>query len=135
MNRKFVVIAGVLGALAVGLGAFGAHSLKSLLSAYQLGIFKTGIQYHFYHTFAILCLAILGQFSTYKSLQKACWFFTFGIVLFSGSLYLLATKDILGLNSFTLILGPLTPIGGVLFLIGWGLIISTGLQLKKPNAD
>jgi len=135
MNRKFVVIAGVLGALAVGLGAFGAHSLKSLLSAYQLGIFKTGIQYHFYHTFAILCLAILGQFSTYKYLQKACWFFSFGIVLFSGSLYLLATKDILGLNSITSILGPLTPIGGVLFLIGWGLIISTGLQLKKPNAD
>jgi uncharacterized membrane protein YgdD (TMEM256/DUF423 family) len=131
MNRQFLIIAGISGAVAVGLGAFGAHSLKSVLSEYQIGIFKTGVQYQFYHTFAILAIGLLGQFDRYKLLKTAGWFFIIGIFLFSGSLYLLATREILGLNSLTPVLGPMTPIGGLSFLIGWSLIVATALKIKK----
>ena len=131
MNKKFLIIAGIFGALGVILGAFGAHSLKSVLSEYQLSIFKTGIQYHFYHTFALLGLALFGKFSEYKYLKTAAWLFVIGILFFSGSLYLLACREVLNLNSLTPILGPITPIGGMLFLFGWCCIIWTGIRMKN----
>lgn len=92
--------------LAVGLGAFGAHALKARLSPEMLAIFETGVRYQVYHALALLLLAAL------RGPEKAGWCFTAGIALFSGSLYLLALT---GVKKW----GAVTPIGGLLFLIGW----------------
>jgi uncharacterized membrane protein YgdD (TMEM256/DUF423 family) len=120
--RKNTILAlvGILGALAVGLGAFGAHALKELLA--QNGyteVFRTANQYHFYHTFALALIALLPQPEKYK---WATYSFIVGIVLFSGSLYLLSITKIS-------ILGAITPFGGVFFIAGW-LILCLNTLLK-----
>ncbi len=117
MNKRIITTAAILGMLAVITGAFGAHGLKARLSPVQLQTWGTAVQYHFYHVFALLFLATLGKVSnglTYASY----WLFTFGIVFFSGSLYLLACMPILQWNWLPA-LGPITPIGGLLFIAGW----------------
>ena len=124
MNKRIIIFASVFGILAVIFGAFGAHSLKKLISADELATWNTAVQYQFYHTLALLFLATFSRFPS-KAINAASWFFTFGIVFFSGSLYLLSTKAILHLNSVSL-LGPLTPIGGLFFILGWiSLLVAT----------
>ena len=93
MNRRIILTASFFGAVAVILGAFGAHSLKNVLSADQLAIWTKGIEYQFYHTFALLFLSTFARFRT-KLVDLSYICFTAGMVLFSGSLYLLATRDI-----------------------------------------
>ncbi len=121
MNQNlFLKLAAISGVLAVVLGAFGAHSLAGILAEKQLDTFKTGSQYHFYHTLALLGVAILLRNKPeHKYLKWAARFFLIGILLFSGSLYLLACKDIFQLGAMTKIIGPVTPIGGLCFIIGW----------------
>jgi len=121
-SNKYLMLAGLMGLLAVGIGAFGAHGLKPLLSAKQVGIFETGVAYHFYHTLAIFGVAVLLRNEVNAWWSRAGWAFGIGILLFSGSLYLLACRDLLGIES-TSVLGPLTPIGGVFFMLGWGSLI------------
>lgn len=122
MQKTFGIIASVYGALAVILGAFGAHALKEKLDAYQLEIFNKGVQYQFYHVMALFAVVILSTKIQSKSLDFAGWFFTVGILFFSGSLYLLATRSLTSLDSITPILGPITPLGGLCFIIGWVLL-------------
>ena len=122
MQKTFGIIASVYGALAVILGAFGAHALKEKLDTYQLEIFNKGVQYQFYHVVALFAVVILSTKIQSKSLDFAGWFFTIGILFFSGSLYLLATRTLTGLDSITPILGPITPLGGLCFIIGWVLL-------------
>ena len=113
MDRTFLLIGAVLGFLGVALGAFGAHALKSRLSPEMLAVFETGVRYQMYHAFAVLIVATaIGHIGNARLLVIAGWFFFAGILLFSGSLYVLALTS-LG------ILGAITPIGGLLFLIGW----------------
>ena len=118
LSEKYIQTVGVLGAIAVVLGAFGAHALKDQLSATQLSAYKTGVLYHFIHTLLLLGIYIkMEQSGNFISLKRAFWFVVVGIICFSGSLYLLTTQDLLGINlSF---LGPITPIGGVFFILGW----------------
>ncbi|MEZ5054790.1 MAG: DUF423 domain-containing protein [Chitinophagales bacterium] len=123
MQKTFGIIAAFYGATAVILGAFGAHGLKSKLDMYQLEIFNKGVQYQFYHVFALLAVAFLAQRLSAQTLVFAGWSFTIGILFFSGSLYLLATRHLLGLDSMTPILGPITPLGGLCFIIGWILLL------------
>lgn len=107
--------AAIFGALAVMLGAFGAHGLKTYVDGQQLENWKTGVSYQFYHTFALLALALLGPRDSAGNIAFIT--FTLGIVLFSGSLYLLSTRAVTGLSvSF---LGPVTPLGGLMFIAGW----------------
>jgi uncharacterized membrane protein YgdD (TMEM256/DUF423 family) len=114
MDRTFLLIGSVLGFLAVAFGAFGAHALKSRLTPEMLGVFETGVRYQMYHVFALLIVAAaIGRIGNARLLVMAGWFFFAGIVLFSGSLYTLALSGV-G------ILGAVTPVGGLLFLIGWG---------------
>jgi uncharacterized membrane protein YgdD (TMEM256/DUF423 family) len=128
MNKnKNLVLIGVLGVIAVALGAFGAHGLKPLLTDAQMNTFEIGIRYHFYHTFAILAAAILTKNRTSKPLNIAIILFSVGILLFSGSLYLLACNEILGIESWKF-LGPITPIGGVCLMAGWAMFIVKGLK-------
>lgn len=105
------------GMTAVILGAYGAHGLSLLLEPPQLETFKTGVLYHFIHALAILAI---GQSSLVQNriLKLSAFFFSLGIILFSGSLYLLSCRDILGIASWKF-LGPITPIGGIFYILGW----------------
>ena len=129
MHKLFGLIAAFYGATAVIIGAFGAHALKAKLDVYQHQIFEKGVQYQFYHVAALLAVFLLGTKIDHKLLNIAGWFFTIGILFFSGSLYLLATRDLLGTNALTPVLGPITPIGGLCFIIGWILLGISVLKL------
>ena len=135
MIKNYLIIVGVLGILAVSLGAFGAHTLASLVSEKSLSAFQTGVQYHFYHTLAILGITQLLPHSNQPNLlKKAIHAFIVGILLFSGSLYLLAMSNLLVSGEWNKIIGPLTPIGGIVFIIGWGILIYAGITETK-NKD
>ena len=126
MNKKILITASLFGAVAVVLGAFGAHGLKNLISADALTIWAKGVEYQFYHTFALL---FLSQLKESKWTNMAYRFFSFGILFFSGSLYLLATRTITEI-SFVNFIGPITPIGGLLFIIGWIMLLLSALKTK-----
>ncbi len=113
MQKLFITIGCIAMALAVGLGAFGAHGLKSRLSQEMLTIFETGVQYHFYHAIGIVLLGIVAHWLPDSSLiQWSGWLMTGGILIFSGSLYFLSISGIRWL-------GAITPIGGVCFIASW----------------
>lgn len=109
--RYGIFIAAILGALAVLLGAFAAHGLKSTLSVESLAVLQTGVQYQFIHALALLLVVLLAQQHASRALRFAAIFFVVGVVLFSGSLYVLV------LTPFKP--GLLTPIGGSLLVLGW----------------
>ena len=110
------MIGAVLGFLGVALGAFGAHALKKRLSVEMLAVFETGVRYQMYHALAVLIVAAaIGHIGNAPLLIAAGWFFAAGVLLFSGSLYALALTN-------TRALGAITPLGGLLFLIGWALL-------------
>lgn len=115
---KFFLIAGTFTAfLSVAIGAFGAHALKDTLTAHnRLDTFELGVKYQFYHAFALLAVGILMQLFKNNQFATAGYCFLGGIFFFSGSLYILSLTNI---GKF----GAITPIGGVLFLVGWGLLI------------
>ena len=116
--RKTIALAAILLALAVLLGAFGAHGLKSKLSQAQLNTFEIGIRYHFFHALGLLAIAGLHNSISEKHMRILGLLILFGIILFSGSLYLLAAREVLGISHWKF-LGPLTPIGGLLFITAW----------------
>lgn len=127
MNKRIILTAAFFGALAVVLGAFGAHSLKILISPSALEIWQKGVEYQFYHVFALLYLSTFARYKN-KLIGFAFVFFTLGIVLFSGSLYILALKDAYHLSvSF---IGPITPVGGLCFILGWISLFLAALKDK-----
>ena len=115
-NKNIVVTASILAAITIAIGAFGAHGLKQLVDAKSVATFETGVRYQMYHCLALLVVGFAKPIS--ENTKKWVFrFFLFGIVFFSGSIYLLALKEVL---PFTVsFLGPVTPIGGMLFIIGW----------------
>jgi uncharacterized membrane protein YgdD (TMEM256/DUF423 family) len=118
---KTFLLAGALAAfLAVALGAFGAHGLRGRLAPDMLAVFETGVRYHMYHALAILITGLIAARLDGWLIQTAGWAFVLGIVIFSGSLYLLA---ITGVTMW----GAVTPIGGLAFLVGWACLIAAGL--------
>ena len=116
MDKTFLLIGSAAGFLAVMLGAFGAHGLRTRLSPDMMVVFETGVRYHMYHALAILAVALMMPTLGGWLPRTAGWAFTAGILLFSGSLYALALTGVTTL-------GAITPLGGVAFLIGWGLMI------------
>lgn len=129
MHKSFLVWAAVLGALAVILGAFGAHKLKELVPPETVSTFQTGVTYQFYHVFALLATGILFAQLPGSQLEWAGRCFIIGILLFSGSLYLLTVLKMTG-NVGLKGIGILTPIGGVFFIAGWICLLSGILKLK-----
>lgn len=122
MHKSFLVWATLLGALAVVLGAFGAHKLKELVPAESVQTFQTGVTYHFYHVFALLAVGILYAHIPSDQLVWAGRFFLIGILLFSGSLYIMGymnTAENVGLRK----LGIVTPFGGLAFIAGWVMML------------
>lgn len=123
MRSPFLTLAAVAGFIGVAMGAFGAHGLKHVLSEHHLDVYKTAVSYQMWHA---LLLALIGVLPTHKQLSWAGWLTIAGIVLFSGSLYLLAIFD-LGW------LGIITPFGGVAFLLAWGLLALTSFQYRQET--
>lgn len=128
-----LIILSIFGATAVILGAFGAHFLKERLSTAVLQTYQTGVEYHFYHTAALGLTLLLHLYHRSPWLSRAFWAFVVGILLFSGSLYILSTRDLLGITSYKW-LGPLTPIGGVCFIFGWISILISAIT-KREDTD
>ncbi|WP_394247914.1 DUF423 domain-containing protein [Vibrio profundi] len=129
MKSKYLLMFGGLsGMVSVMLGAFAAHALKVKLPEYLLGVFETGVQYQFIHTLAILACGLLLQMKLSAKAQKyffiAAICFIIGILCFSGSLYALALT---GIKWF----GPITPLGGLLFIIGWGMFSFAALKMNE----
>lgn len=118
MHKSFLTIAAFLGALSVALGAFGAHKLKELVPPETVNSFQTGVSYQFYHSFALLAAGILWlQFpNIFLSWAGRC--FLTGVILFSGSLYVLTLLKATNTTGFRGI-GVLTPVGGLFFIAGW----------------
>jgi len=131
MSKRILVTASMFGATAVILGAFGAHGLKNLIDQNALEIWAKAVEYQFYHTFALLFLYFFDKGEKRKAVKWAYVFFTFGILLFSGSLYLLATRSISNIG-FVNYIGPITPFGGLMFICGWISIFIAAL--KKEHA-
>lgn len=137
MNSKKLTFIGLLGAIAVALGALGAHFLKSklptgLITQEQLIGFDTAVKYQMYHTLAMLALILLSKHTTHKFINWAYNCFFFGILMFSGSLYFLCTRNLFGAE-WLKVLGPITPIGGLFFIAGWILIILVGFSSNKKD--
>ena len=122
MDRTFLIIGALAGLIGVGLGAFGAHGLRVRLPPEMLDVFETGVRYQMYHAFAILIVALMAARLDGWLIRAAGWSFAAGIVLFSGSLYMLALSRIT-------VLGAITPIGGLAFLAGWACLVAAGLAL------
>ena len=122
--KNIYLLFALSGALAVILGAFGAHSLENKISSDELAWFQTANRYHFYHTLALMA-TMLPAFSE-KFRHRAGIFFLIGILFFSGSLYLMSISELIGISRKWL--GPITPIGGIFFILGW---ISLLLGIRK----
>ena len=127
-DKNMAVTASFLAAVTIALGAFGAHGLKSIVDASALLTFETGIRYQMYHCIAILILGLTPSIPE-KIKKTVFWLFIFGIIFFSGSIYLLALNEVLLFNSAKI--GFITPIGGLLFIIGWVWLAFKLLSLKK----
>lgn len=122
MHKGFLKTAALIGALSVILGAFAAHGLKQILSPDVLQIFETAVRYQFYHVFALLAVGILYKEYPGKWMKWSGYFFITGMILFSGSLYLLCYVKH---NAFPLNwLGAITPFGGAAFIAGWVLLFA-----------
>ncbi|OYW82101.1 MAG: hypothetical protein B7Y37_00695 [Sphingobacteriia bacterium 28-36-52] len=130
MYKGFIIIASFLGALAVALGAFGAHGLKNYASPTMINTFETAVKYQFYHVFALFITGILYAYFPTPMLVTAGKLFIVGMSIFSGSLYLLTLFSVLGYNQFKWI-GAITPIGGLLLITAW---ILMGISLWRYKA-
>ena len=118
-SRTVFMAGGILSALSVGLGAFGAHGLKDKIATEQLQVFETGVRYQFFHALALIVLGIFMDRFPSSPMRLTIQLLIAGIILFSGSLYLLSTRELLGIESWKKFLGPITPIGGLCFIAGW----------------
>jgi uncharacterized membrane protein YgdD (TMEM256/DUF423 family) len=126
MQRAFLILAALAGLTAVILGAFGAHSLRNVLTPGQLTVWEKAVQYQIYHALALFICSIYLHREYSAAIRNAALCFIAGILCFSGSLYLLATKDLTGIP--VLLIGPVTPIGGFFFIAGWGLVLMQALR-------
>ncbi len=122
---NWTAIGSLLMGLAVGLGAFGAHGLRNRLDAYSLSVYEKAVFYHFVHAIGILIVALLARTSLISpdGQSRVGWLLLIGIVLFSGSLYALAISGVR-------VLGAITPLGGLAFVLGWLLLAYETLRVK-----
>ena len=128
MNRKILIIASVLGLISVVLGAFASHGLKEVISQNDFQTFQVGVRYQMYHAFLLL---FIGSTTKIKDVVKKrmFWFIAVGLLLFSGSIYGLATNQLTEFD-FTKI-GFITPIGGLLLILAWLTLVLNFFNLKE----
>ena len=127
MDKKIISTGASLGMIAIILGAFGAHALKKALSIEQLSTFETGVRYQMYHALFLLFIGIINDLSQ-KAKKIIYNLVVFGVLLFSGSIYLLATNS---LTSFDFkVIGFVTPVGGLLLILAWGVLLLHFIKKK-----
>ncbi|MFV5699649.1 DUF423 domain-containing protein [Flavobacterium sp. ZT3R17] len=128
MDKKIISTGAIFGMIAIILGAFGAHALKKVLSLEQLSTFETGVRYQMYHAVFLLFIGLTNELS--QKAKKTIYFLVlFGVILFSGSIYLLATND---LTSFDFkVIGFVTPIGGLLLILAWVVLLMNIINKKS----
>lgn len=129
-DKNILLLACVLAAITIAIGAFGAHGLKQIASPAAVSSFETGVRYQMYHVLALLALSMIPGISS-RSKTWVCYFFLFGILFFSGSIYLLALKEALPFS--VAFLGPITPIGGLLLIAGWSRLAMAIFKLKRDK--
>lgn len=128
MDKKIISTGAILGMLAIILGAFGAHALKKVLSIEELATFETGVRYQMYHALFLLFIGMIQEISQ-KAKKTIHYLVIFGILFFSGSIYLLATNN---LTSFDFkIIGFITPIGGLLLILAWSVLLVNIIKKKS----
>ena len=130
MNKSFLKAGALFGALTIIFGAFAAHAIKSRVNTETLSIFETGVRYQMYHVFAIILVGIMYKDFPFKSMIWAGNLFLSGVILFSGSLYLLTYFKATGNENMNW-LGAVTPFGGICFIVGWFLILKSFYKTKK----
>jgi len=127
-NKSLVAIGAFLMAIAVILGALGAHALEGSLTADNLDSFKTGVRYQAWHSLALIILGFAGTtFLSKKQVKTVALLFILGIAMFSFSIYLLSCRSILGIENWASVIGPITPLGGLLLIAAWicfGIMVS-----------
>jgi len=130
MNKRILITACVLAILAIILGAFGAHKLKELLSPHYLNSFETAVRYQMYHVFFLLFLGIYDKIDnqTKRNIYRVV---CLGILFFSGSIYLLSTQEITGINISKI--GIITPIGGLFLILAWVLLLKSLLKIVRDS--
>lgn len=126
MQRQFFMWGAFFGFSGVALGAFGSHGLKKIISPEMLAVFETAVRYQMYHAFTLCVTAILVERSERRFAKISGFAFIIGIILFCGSLYLMALSGVRAL-------GFITPFGGVSFLLGWLFLFLSALKIKKEN--
>ena len=127
MDKKIISTGAILGMIAIILGAFGAHALKKMLSMEELSTFETGVRYQMYHALFLICIGIINELSQ-KTKKIIYNLVVFGVLLFSGSIYVLATNSLTSFDFKTI--GFITPIGGLLLLLAWGVLLFHTLMKK-----
>ncbi|MGB6036952.1 MAG: DUF423 domain-containing protein [Cryomorphaceae bacterium] len=134
IHKSTIAIGAFSMAMAVVLGALGAHALEALISPEQLDSFKTGVRYQAWHSLALVILGFSGNhLLSKKSLKILTSLFVGGIIFFSISIYLLNTRELLGIESWKSFLGPITPIGGLLLISGWMFLGFQAVRNKKTR--
>ncbi len=131
MRKTFLRLGSLFAMLAVIFGAFGAHALEKILPPEQINTFEIGVRYQFYHALALLSVGLLCYWRKTSLLRWSGWFFVIGIILFSGSLYLLAIREHFQLPLDWL--GPVTPLGGGFFILGWALLLASTFQENQKS--
>lgn len=128
MNNKIMITGTIFGALAIILGAFGAHALKNILTLPELATFETGVKYQVYHSFFLLFLGVNSLISEKR--KRIIYYLTFfGVLFFSGSIYLLSISRVSSVNFHAI--GFLTPIGGALLILAWSILTVSFLPKKN----
>ena len=127
MDKKIISTGAILGMIAIILGAFGAHALKKVLSIEELSTFETGVRYQMYHAFFLLFIGMINDLSQ-KAKKTIYNLVVFGVLLFSGSIYVLATNSLTSFDFKTI--GFITPIGGLLLILAWGVLLFHTLMKK-----
>jgi uncharacterized membrane protein YgdD (TMEM256/DUF423 family) len=123
-NPAYITVAALSGAIAVGLGAFGSHGLRHIVSPESLGVWKTAVEYQFIHTLALLLVAL---YPNNRAFSVTFWLWVLGMVLFSGSLYVMV---ITGQRA----LGMVTPVGGTMLILGWLLLAHRSMRRNRPTS-
>jgi uncharacterized membrane protein YgdD (TMEM256/DUF423 family) len=127
MDKKIISTGAIFGMLAIILGAFGAHALKKVLSIEELTTFETGVKYQIYHALFLVLIGTINELSQ-KAKKTIYYLVFFGVIFFSGSIYLLATNN---LTSFDFkVIGFITPVGGLLLILAWGTLFINFLKKK-----
>jgi uncharacterized membrane protein YgdD (TMEM256/DUF423 family) len=130
MNKKILITASILGLLSVMLGAFGAHGLKELISSESVLTFETGVRYQMYYAIILLFVGSTEMINQ-NTKKRLYYLIVLGVLLFSGSIYGLATNELTHFNFKTI--GFITPIGGLLFILSWIILLVTFIKNKEDK--